>query len=144
MLFPMPTMGEEIDGHGIAGVLEGIRDAQVIIGIEKVGAMPGQGVTSMFSFGFGCGMLEGVIQTLGLPYVKITPQTWQKLAFQGVTPIYKTERGKDKPDTKKMALTAVNRLYPSANLLATERSKVPHKGIIDALLIAHYLKVNNR
>lgn len=149
----MPVFSQEVDGYAVAGTLSGIKDSgfDVIIGLEKVASMPGQGVKSMFSFGFGCGIVEGVIQTLQMPYVKIQPKAWQKVAFEGVAPIYKpakpTKDGKPanpKIDTKAMALVAARRLYPNVNLLATEGSKVPHSGIVDALLIAHYLKVTNR
>ena len=52
----------------------------------------------------------------------------------------KSFRVKGKLDTKCMALLSQKRLYPSFNPLATERSKKPHEGIIDALCISHYLK----
>lgn len=46
--------------------------------VEKVGAMPGQGVTSMFNFGKSAGFIEGVLQAYGIPYQLITPQKWKK------------------------------------------------------------------
>lgn len=46
--------------------------------VEKVGAMPGQGVSSMFQFGRGVGMVEGVLAALAVPVVYVTPQRWQK------------------------------------------------------------------
>jgi len=46
--------------------------------LERVGAMPGQGVSSMFQFGRGVGMLEGVLSALQIPVTYITPQAWQK------------------------------------------------------------------
>lgn len=49
-----------------------------IVWIEKVGAMPGQGVSSMFQFGRGVGMIEGVIAAEGLSLNYVTPQAWQK------------------------------------------------------------------
>jgi crossover junction endodeoxyribonuclease RuvC len=36
--------------------------------VEQVGAMPGQGVTSMFNFGKSLGYIEGVLQALQIPY----------------------------------------------------------------------------
>ena len=35
--------------------------------VEKVGAMPGQGTASMFSFGYTAGAIEGVLSALGVP-----------------------------------------------------------------------------
>lgn len=52
--------------------------------LEQVGAMPGQGVSSMFAFGRAAGVVEGVVAALGVPLTLITPQTWQKaMAVRG-------------------------------------------------------------
>lgn len=40
--------------------------------------MPGQGVTSMFAFGYASGLCEGVVCALGLRLLRVTPQTWKK------------------------------------------------------------------
>lgn len=46
--------------------------------LEKVGAMPGQGVSSMFAFGRAAGVVEGVLAGLEIPVTLVTPQEWQK------------------------------------------------------------------
>lgn len=46
--------------------------------LERVGAMAGQGVSSMFQFGRGVGMVEGVLAALHVPTEYVTPQTWQR------------------------------------------------------------------
>lgn len=46
--------------------------------LEKVGAMPGQGSSSMFQFGRGVGMVEGVLAALHVPTDYVTPHQWQK------------------------------------------------------------------
>lgn len=48
--------------------------------IEEVAAMPGQGVTSMFRFGYCAGAIAGVCAGLGLPTSFVRPQVWQKVA----------------------------------------------------------------
>lgn len=48
--------------------------------IELVGAMPKQGLSSTFTFGHAAGVVEGAVAALGIPYEKLTPQEWQKLA----------------------------------------------------------------
>ena len=48
--------------------------------VEMVGAMPKQGVTSMFNFGHSCGVLNGVLSALLIPHTMVTPQTWKKRA----------------------------------------------------------------
>ncbi len=46
--------------------------------VERVGAMPGQGVTSMFSFGTSYGIVRGIIAANFIPITLVTPQTWKK------------------------------------------------------------------
>ena len=48
--------------------------------LEKVSAMPGQGVTGMFRFGQNLGQWEGIIVGLGLEYTLVTPQVWKRKA----------------------------------------------------------------
>lgn len=46
--------------------------------IERVSAMPGQGVSSMFRFGEGYGAVQGIVAAHGLPITFIGPQEWKK------------------------------------------------------------------
>ena len=46
--------------------------------IEKVWSMPGQGVSSTFTFGMGFGILKGICVGLQIPYYLIPPPTWRK------------------------------------------------------------------
>jgi crossover junction endodeoxyribonuclease RuvC len=46
--------------------------------LEKVNAMAGQGVSSVFSFGRSAGIIEGVLAAFDIPTTLVTPQTWQK------------------------------------------------------------------
>lgn len=48
--------------------------------LENVGAMPGQGVTSMFAFGHAAGVAAGVLAALEIPTTLVTPQAWKKRA----------------------------------------------------------------
>ena len=45
---------------------------------ERVFAMSGQGVTSVFSFGRSLGAIEGVLAARSIKTTLVTPQTWQK------------------------------------------------------------------
>lgn len=72
----LPRAGDGFDLPALAKALERERPALTII--ERVSAMPGQGVTGVFRFGEGYGMLQGVLAALGLPYELVTPQTWRK------------------------------------------------------------------
>jgi len=46
--------------------------------VEKVFAMSGQGVTSVFSFGRSLGAIEGVLAARLIKTTLVTPQAWQK------------------------------------------------------------------
>ena len=46
--------------------------------IEKVSAMPGQGVTSMFNFGQSFGILKGICSAMQLPLYYVRPAKWKK------------------------------------------------------------------
>lgn len=46
--------------------------------IERVHAMPKQGVSSSFSFGLSYGVVRGVLAGLGIPTQLVTPQEWKK------------------------------------------------------------------
>lgn len=54
------------------------RPGQIRAVVEKVGAMPGQGVTSMFSFGRSVGVIDGVLAGLQIPTERVTPHAWGK------------------------------------------------------------------
>ena len=48
--------------------------------LESVHAMPKQGVTSVFTFGHAAGVVEGLLQGIGIPYTLIQPTQWKKRA----------------------------------------------------------------
>jgi crossover junction endodeoxyribonuclease RuvC len=66
-----------INPHGVLDILanEGGKSLAVI---EQVGAMPGQGVSSMFRFGEGYGHLQMACAACKLPLQYVTPATWKK------------------------------------------------------------------
>jgi crossover junction endodeoxyribonuclease RuvC len=94
--------------------------------LEKVGAMPGQGVVSMFSFGQTFGFIRGVLEAFYIPYQLVPPQRWKK----------EFTITKDKTT----AVEACQRLFPGVNLLATDKCKRPHDGMAEALLMAEYAR----
>ena len=95
--------------------------------LERVGAMTGQGVTSMFSFGEGYGVIKGVLSALHISYSLVSPQKWQNAI--GVA--------KSK-DTKGAAATRAAQLFPGVDFRASARCRKPHDGMVDAALIAAY------
>lgn len=90
--------------------------------LEQVGAMPGQGTASMFTFGHAAGVVEGILQGLNIPYTLVTPQAWKKSA--GLI-------GSDKDAARSRAI----QLYPELRALD---AKAKGQAIADALLIARF------
>ena len=95
--------------------------------VEKVGAHPGQGVTSMFSFGQSYGFILGVLAALGIGVQLVPPGTWKK-EFSLI--------GKDKA----ASIEVCKRLFPGVNLLATDKCRKDSDGMAEALLLACYAK----
>lgn len=52
--------------------------------VEKVGSMPGQGVSSVFAFGRSAGVIEGVLAALEIPITYVTPTKWQQSMSRGI------------------------------------------------------------
>lgn len=106
---------------------EGGKPAKAIVAVEKVGAMPGQGVTSMFSFGQSYGFIQGVLTALGIPYQLVPPRKWK--AEFGLL------------NTKKEASVDVaKRLFPGVDLMPTNRCRKESDGMSDSLLLAEYAR----
>ena len=118
--------GKEVNAHLLADIVdEAIREAgedglQAII--EQVSAMPGQGVSSMFSFGASYGTVRGVLGALGVPYTQVTPQRWKR--SQGLT-------GRDKDASRTLAIQR----YPEIRHLLTRKKD---NGRADAVLIGAF------
>lgn len=94
--------------------------------VEKVGAMPGQGVVSMFNFGHNLGYIEGLLQAFDIPYQLVPPQTWKKEFC--VT------------SDKNTSIEVCRKLFPHVSLLPTARSRKPNDGMAEAMLLAEYAR----
>lgn len=86
-LYDIPTLSlrrngkskRELDLAGLAHLMGEMTAGRTChVYIEQVGAMPGQGVSSMFSFGKTYGGILGVVATLQLPHTLVAPATWKK------------------------------------------------------------------
>lgn len=66
----------DIDVRALVDILVDVKPDHIFI--EAVGAMPGQGVSSMFAFGKGFGILLGVVGALGLPMTQVAPVRWKR------------------------------------------------------------------
>ena len=58
--------------------IKNIDKKKIIVVIEQVSAMPGQGVTSMFNFGQSFGILKGICSAMQLPMYFVRPSKWKK------------------------------------------------------------------
>ena len=84
----MPTMIEgkknkkQVNGsqiyNEICKIINNIEKQDIRVVIEKVSAMPGQGVTSMFNFGQSFGILKGITSAMQLPVYFVRPAKWKK------------------------------------------------------------------
>jgi len=94
--------------------------------IEDVGAMPGQGVTSMFNFGYSAGILVGVCAGLGIPTVLYRPAVWKRAA--GV------------PADKGAARQMAQRLWPGCR----DFDRVKDDGRAEAALLARWVAMKGQ
>lgn len=62
----------------LAAELRLYADQGAVAYVEQVGAMPGQGVSSMFAFGQAFGIVLGVMAGLAIPTQTVTPAKWKK------------------------------------------------------------------
>jgi len=95
--------------------------------IEKVGAMPKQGVSSTFKFGVNYGWWQGVLDAYGIPYDFVTPAKWRKVMFDSMP----------KGDPKAMSLDRARRLFPK---MADQLSRKKDHNRAEALLLSLYAK----
>lgn len=74
-----------IRDHNLAWIDGGLLRSMILehsgpkrVVIERVSAMPKQGVSSSFQFGVGFGSILGVVQSLGLPIEFVRPAIWKR------------------------------------------------------------------
>ena len=105
-------------------VLSQARCAKVVL--EKVSAMPKQGVSSTFKFGQNYGYIMGVLEAFDIAYELVPPQKWKR-EFSCTA-------------DKNTSIAVAQRLFPDIDLRATERCKKPHDGKAESLLMAEYAR----
>lgn len=123
---PMPTIATAYDVKAIhAWMIDQVLVADLIV-IEKVGAMPKQGLSSTFKFGMGYGMLQGIAACMPQACVLVVPPVWKRLVLGSVY-------AHDKLGTIQFCRDK----FPQVNLVLP-RCRVPHDGMADALALAAY------
>jgi len=68
----------EIDMHTLHDLLAPEDDQRHLAVVEQVSAMPGQGVSSMFRFGQGFGIVQMALAAHKIETHYVTPATWKK------------------------------------------------------------------
>lgn len=109
-----------VNPAALAAILSGVTH----IGIEQVGAMPGQGVSSMFRFGECYGLIQGVAAGLGIGVTLVSPRTWK--AKYGLV-------GHDKDSARTLAI----RQYPA---VAADLSRKKDIGRADAFWLCRFIQ----
>lgn len=123
---PFPFVGDELDvGLVVEMIKSFVGDKKAVL--EKVHAMPGQGVCSMFTFGKGYGELRGMLKAIGVPFIEPTPQQWKKKVLAGC----------DWKGNKMASCEHVMKRYPDI-CLTPGKKKIPHDGMADAICLAEY------
>jgi crossover junction endodeoxyribonuclease RuvC len=130
-VFDMPTITVERNGKAkrqvsaseLVQILKTAKSDDCHVFVEKVSAMAGQGVTSVFSFGRSFGMIEGILAAFKLPVTYVAPATWVKAVHRGA--------GKDASRQRAMELFPDNQ---------ADFKRVKDDGRSDASLIAYWGK----
>ena len=129
-VFDMPTMidgkknKKQVNGAQVTNIIKERlnKNQEIIVVVEHVNAMPGQGVTSMFNFGQSFGVIKGICSALSIPIYFVRPMKWKKY-FN----LIKTN--------KDASRTKVIQVYPE---ISSKLSRKKDSNKADAILIARY------
>lgn len=115
----------------LRAILEKVSNVPIKLGKRELcptcHRMPAQGGTSLFNFGMGFGIWIGILAGLKIPYTLVHPRTWKSAVMR--------DMGKEKG----ASILRAKQLYPQA---APSLNLAKHHGRADALLMAHYLRLN--
>jgi len=109
---------------GIMKLIDDYKAGPTTCIIEHAQAMPKQGGVSMFNYGQHYGELIGIMTALGIKIIEVRAASWKKAM------------GLNKDKDASIALC--ERLFPSVELLPSDRSRKPSDGMAEALLLAEY------
>lgn len=97
--------------------------ARLHVTIERAQAMPGQGITGMFNYGYGFGLWVGLLVGIGFSYTLVRPQRWKKVML--------ADMAKDKG----ASVLRAKQLFPN---VAEQLKLVKDHNKAEALLLAEY------
>ena len=107
--------------------LDKITDIKCII--EAQHAFPGMGAKAQWTFAQHYGFIRGVLVTLGIPFIEVSPQKW--MAYFG----FKRLPNEDKKKHKIRILQKAQNLFPNSSVTLQTA---------DSLMIAEYLRLTDR
>ena len=130
----MPTMAEgkknkrQVNGrqifNEITSIINKFSNKNIVVVVEQVSAMPGQGVTSMFNFGQSFGIIKGICSAMELPIFYVRPTKWKKY-FNLIN------------SEKDASRTKAIEMFPK---ISHKLSKKKDNNKADAILIAQYFQ----
>lgn len=109
-----------LNAIALMDIIESAGDVDHIV-VEKVGAMPKQGVSSTFKLGFGCGQILATVALSRSPYTLVTPVVWK--------------RAMNLPRDKDAARRLATQWFPD---LAGDLKRKKDEHRAEALLLAQY------
>lgn len=125
-----PTVGKDLDAAGFAAEVAKWRPDRAII--ERVGPMPGQGLSSTFRFGVAYGVVQGVVAALRIPVEFATPGKWK--AYYGLSSTMPPGAGRRK-DLKEKSRERALHLWPARSELFRRKKD---DGRAEAALLAKF------
>lgn len=130
---PMPVGEEGLDVQELYRLLSHYAPLVSACYLELQQMRPQQ--SGQFTIGRNFGKIEALLTVCHIKYQTVRPADWSKHYAHGITE-------KD-PHKRYTAIKQARReiaatLYPGIDLRKSERAKLPHDGLVDALLIADY------
>jgi hypothetical protein len=138
--FVMPTVGRakgnEVDAAALRDLLLSIvvpaGKASIDVALEVPGKFS-RGTQALTSMWDSFGVCRAVLSVMQLRHHRLRPNDWQRVMLPGCK----------KGDTKPAAKARAGQLWPEERWLASDRCRVPHDGLIDAALIAEYIRMKH-
>jgi Holliday junction resolvasome RuvABC endonuclease subunit len=114
----LPVVDKQINAPELASLMRRLGPDVAVV--ERVSAMPKQGISSTWKFAVSVGIVHGILAALEIPIVLVTPSTWKR----------KLGLGTDKELSRALAI----RKFPSCRELARKKDA----GRAEAILLACY------
>lgn len=122
--YDLPGMRDLLDEY------EGENGTPVFFTIEKQHALPSSmgGSAANFQRGLSFGLWQAFLCGMGIPYLVVAPQTWQKVMLADT----------NVDDTKQASKIVARRLWPREKWTRSEQATKIDDGLTDAVLLAEY------